>query len=96
MNKIFFLAENQANSSGSTSDGGPIRATAPMWRCSRIMHTQRDLHPTILSSLEGIVDQMVWFRENWYEEVLRQLKQGLAKCYAVAFENRAAGWSHEL
>ena len=54
---------------------GPIRATAPMWRCSRIMHTQRDLHPTILSSLEGIVDQMVWFRENWYEEVYRQLRQ---------------------
>ena len=33
---------------------------------------------------------MVWFRENWYEEVLRQLRQGLAKCYAVAFENRGA------
>ncbi len=35
--------------------------------------------------------QMVWFRENWYEEVLRQLRQGLAKCYVVAFENRGAG-----
>lgn len=34
---------------------------------------------------------MVWFRETWYEEVLRQLKQGLTKCYVVAFENRAAG-----
>lgn len=45
---------------------GPIKATEPMWRCSRIMHMQRDLHPTVLSSLEGIVDQMVWFRENWY------------------------------
>ncbi len=67
---------------------GPIRATAPMWRCSRIMHMQRDLHPTVLSSLEGIVDQMVWFRENWYEEVLRQLRQGLAKCYVIAFDNR--------
>ena len=33
---------------------------------------------------------MVWFRENWYEEVLRQLRQGLTKCYAVAFENRGA------
>ncbi|XP_074658755.1 transformation/transcription domain-associated protein-like [Tubulanus polymorphus] len=74
----------------SGSDAGPFRATAPMWRCSRIMHMHRDLHPTILSSLEGIVDQMVWFRENWYEEVLRQLRQGLAKCYAVAFENRGA------
>jgi transformation/transcription domain-associated protein len=35
-------------------------------------------------------DQMVWFRENWYEEVLRQLRQALAKCYAIAFENRGA------
>ncbi|XP_052224459.1 transformation/transcription domain-associated protein-like isoform X9 [Dreissena polymorpha] len=75
--------------SSGQSEAGPIRAPAPMWRCSRIMHIQRELHPTILSSLEGIVDQMVWFRENWYEEVLRQLRQGLAKCYAVAFENRA-------
>lgn len=37
---------------------GPIRATPPMWRCSKIMHMQRDIHPTILSSLEGIVDQV--------------------------------------
>jgi hypothetical protein len=36
----------------------------------------------------GIVDQMVWFRENWYEEVLRQLRAGLAKCYTIAFDNR--------
>lgn len=70
-------------------EAGPIRATPSMWRCSRIMHMQRDIHPTILSSLEGVVDQMVWFRENWYEEVLRQLKQGLAKCYTIAFDERA-------
>ena len=72
------------------NDSGSIRATAPMWRCSRIMHNQRDVHPTILSSLEGIVDQMVWFRENWYEEVLRQLRQALTKCLALAFDSRAA------
>ncbi|KAJ1522938.1 hypothetical protein ONE63_002077 [Megalurothrips usitatus] len=71
------------------TEAGPIRATPSMWRCSRIMHMQRDIHPTILSSLEGVVDQMVWFRENWYEEVLRQLKQGLAKCYTIAFDERA-------
>lgn len=33
---------------------------------------QRELHPTLLSSLEGIVDQMVWFRENWHEEVRKE------------------------
>lgn len=31
---------------------------------------------------------MEWFREHWYEVVVRQLRQGLAKCYAIAFENR--------
>lgn len=67
----------------------PIKATPPMWRCSKVMHLQREFHPTIQNSLEGIIDQMVWFRENWYEEVLRQLRQGLIKCYAIAFENRS-------
>jgi transformation/transcription domain-associated protein len=42
-----------AGAAASSSETGPIRATAPMWRCSRIMHMQRDLHPTVLSSLEG-------------------------------------------
>ncbi|CAH2988559.1 unnamed protein product [Chilo suppressalis] len=84
---------NEAASSASTSAGGeagPIKATLPMWRCSKIMQLQREIHPTVLSSLEGIVDQMVWFRENWYEEVLRQLRAGLAKCHVVAFHHRAA------
>lgn len=68
----------------------PMKATPSMLRCSHIMRMQREIHPTILSSLEGVVDQVMWFRENWYEEVLRQLRQGLAKCYVVAFENRKA------
>ncbi|XP_070855282.1 transcription-associated protein 1 isoform X3 [Drosophila suzukii] len=82
-----------ASSCGRASHGNipsinPIKATPPMWRCSKVMQLQREVHPTILSSLEGIVDQMVWFRESWTEEVLRQLRQGLIKCYAIAFENR--------
>ena len=60
-----------AGPTAAAEGAGPIRATAPMWRCSRIMHMQRDLHPTVLSSLEGIVDQMVWFRENWYGHILK-------------------------
>lgn len=31
---------------------------------------------------------MIWFRVSCYEEVLRHLHQGLAKCLALAFENR--------
>ncbi|XP_068243023.1 transformation/transcription domain-associated protein isoform X3 [Palaemon carinicauda] len=83
-----------AQQSGAQQQGseavGSIKATEPMWRCSRIMHMQKELHPTVLASLEGIVDQMVCFREYWDEVVLRQLRQALAKCYAVAFENSAA------
>ncbi|KAK3867130.1 hypothetical protein Pcinc_027378 [Petrolisthes cinctipes] len=74
----------------TTETAGSIKATEPMWRCSRIMHMQKELHPTVLASLEGIVDQMVCFREYWDEVVLRQLRQALAKCYAVAFENSGA------
>ncbi|XP_055697058.1 transcription-associated protein 1 isoform X2 [Phlebotomus papatasi] len=81
---------SQATGGTDQPGPGPFKATPPMWRCSKIMHHQRDIHPTTLSSLEGIVDQMVWFRENWYEEVLRQLRQGLTKCYVIAFENRGS------
>lgn len=45
-------------SGASQSDPGAIRATAQMWRCSKIMHLLRDLHPTLLSALEGVVDQV--------------------------------------
>lgn len=88
----------QAGSSQATGPSGTpaasgqvtIRATPQMWRCSKVMHVQREIHPTILSSLEVIVEQLVWFRENWYEEVLRQLRLGLVKCYAIAFETRSS------
>lgn len=80
----------QPTQASSIASAGPIKATQAMWRCSKVMHVQREIHPTILNSLEGIVDQMVWFRENWREEVLRQLRQGLIKCYAIAFENRSS------
>ena len=35
--------------------------------------------------------QMIWFRENWYEELLRQLNEGLSLCQAAAFASRADG-----
>lgn len=43
---------------GTSETSHTVRATAPMWRCSKIMHMQREIHPTVLSSLEGIVDQV--------------------------------------
>lgn len=46
------------NVGGSSGEPAPIRAPASLWRCSRIMHLLRDLRPTLLSALEGIVDQV--------------------------------------
>lgn len=45
---------------GAGGEAGPIKATLPMWRCSKIMQLQREIHPTVLSSLEGIVDQVLY------------------------------------
>lgn len=53
---IFWFSASTPTS--SHSDPGAIRATAQMWRCSKIMHFLRDLHPTLLSALEGVVDQV--------------------------------------
>ena len=49
-----------ASPGGGTPQGesAPIRAPMSLWRCSRIMHLLHDLHPTLLSALEGIVDQV--------------------------------------
>ena len=61
---VFLYLEQSSGGQSSntpTSNSGetmPIRAPASLWRCSRIMHLLRDLHPTLLSALEGIVDQV--------------------------------------
>ncbi|KAF7269505.1 transcription-associated protein Nipped-A isoform X2 [Rhynchophorus ferrugineus] len=81
-------ASSTASATSSTTEASSIKATPEMVWCSKIMKMQRDIHTTVVSSLESIANQMEWFRENWYEEVLRQLCQGLTKCYAIAFENR--------
>ncbi|XP_060534319.1 transcription-associated protein 1 [Cylas formicarius] len=83
--------EGAASTSAAPSGEVPTiiaKATSAMMRCSKIMWMQRDIHTSVLTGLEGIANQMEWFKENWYEEVLRQLRQGLTKCYAIAFENR--------
>lgn len=60
---------------------------------------QRELHPTLLSSLEGIVDQMVWFRENWHEEVRKARVPFVCVCQTlslcVLFLGRSEGGKNE-
>lgn len=59
-------SQQQATGAGqqqqqAAETAGSIKATEPMWRCSRIMHMQKELHPTVLASLEGIVDQVMCY-----------------------------------
>ncbi|KAL1465116.1 hypothetical protein WDU94_004709 [Cyamophila willieti] len=72
----------------SKSESDPIRDTPAMRRCLSIMQTQRDIDPPVMISLKTIVDQMSWFRESWNEQVLRQVRMALAKCYGIAFDKR--------
>lgn len=90
-------SDHPGTSLGQQASLQAMKSTPAMWRCSKIMQLVREIHPTVVSSLESILDQMVskteiegvrWFRENPYEENLHQLKQGLAKIYAIAFDNR--------
>jgi transformation/transcription domain-associated protein len=91
--------QQPGTSSVSQSNLLSIKSTTAMWRCSKIMQLVREIHPTIVCSIESILDHMMsksdfdgvrWFRENVFEENLHQLKQALTKCYAIAFENRKA------
>lgn len=47
-----------AAAAAAVGNQAPIRATEPMRRCSQILQTQRDCHPTVLVSLEGIAEQV--------------------------------------
>jgi len=58
-----FIESTSTQSTGLTDSA--LRATPAMVRFSKIMHQQREVHPTIVLTLEGIVDQ-VNFCHNLY------------------------------
>ena len=56
-------------------------------RVSTLMHRQREIHPTLFNTLEGLIEQLLWLKIHWYEEFLKEFKQTLHYCYTIAFEN---------
>lgn len=56
-------SESNQSSNATTVKASSIKATPAMVRCSKIMKMQRDIHTTVLSSLEGIAEQ-VYFDVN--------------------------------
>lgn len=59
-------SENNQTINATNIKASSIKATPAMVRCSKIMKMQRDIHTTVLSSLEGIAEQ-VTFHEISYK-----------------------------
>ena len=79
-----------------SSDKRPAPATTPtgssvpaesLLRVSALMHRQREIHPTLFNTLEGLIEQLLWLKKHWHEEFLKDFKQTLLYCYTIAFEN---------
>lgn len=55
-------SENNQSTNATNVKASSIKATPAMVRCSKIMKMQRDIHTTVLSSLEGIAEQAGFFK----------------------------------
>ena len=61
-------------------------ANESLIRVTTLMHRQREMHPTLFNTLEGLIDQLLNLKVNWYEELLRNFKQTLIHAYSHAYE----------
>ncbi len=61
-------------------------ANESLIRVTQLMHRQREMHPTLFNTLEGLIDQLLWLKVNWYEELLKNFKQTLNHCYTFSFD----------
>lgn len=62
------------------------QSTDSVIRVTTLMHRQREMHPTLFNTLEGLIDQLLMLKVNWCEELLRNFKQTLAHAYSHAFD----------
>ncbi len=82
----------QDNTAPTTPTSSTVKApTTPLLesllRVSTLMHRQREIHPILFNTLEGLIDQLLILRVHWYEECLKNFKHTLNICYTIAFEN---------
>ena len=71
----------------TTPTGGNTLPAESLLRVSALMHRQREIHPTLFNTLEGLIEQLLWLKIHWQEEFLKDFKQTLHHCYTIAFEN---------
>lgn len=87
------MKDTSSTPSGSTT---PAKASSTpqhqqsadsLIRVTTLMHRQREMHPTLFNTLEGLIDQLLTLKVHWCEELLRNFKQTLAHAYAHAFDS---------
>jgi hypothetical protein len=71
----------------STASLGQQQSADSLIRVTTLMHRQREMHPTLFNTLEGLIDQLLTLKVNWCEELLRNFKQTLAHAYTHAFDS---------
>ena len=76
--------------SGQQQQQQGVTYPAAFARVQRILHTLRESYPPIATSYDHVVDNLFYYRESWYEDIQKQLKQMQLKCWTVAFESRQA------
>jgi transformation/transcription domain-associated protein len=83
--------DGQQDTTTPTTPSGLKAQTQPLpeslLRVSTLMHRQREIHPILFNTLEGLIDQLLILKVHWYEECLKNFKHTLNICYTIAFEN---------
>ncbi|CAL8112353.1 unnamed protein product [Orchesella dallaii] len=82
--------EEIAKSKLKNEESTTIKATPSMLQCSKIMQFHADSHPALVTTLEKVAEELTFSRgEGRTEKLLKELRNTLARCYQIAFENRA-------
>jgi transformation/transcription domain-associated protein len=79
--------EDSKDPNKSLNQTASIVSSECLIRVTTLMHRQREMHPTLFNTLEGLIDQLLLLKVNWWEELLRNFKQTLIQSYSFLYEN---------
>ena len=51
-----------------------------------LMHVQREIHPLLFNTIEGLIDQLLMLKCTWHQDLLKNFKNTLNYVYTFAYE----------
>lgn len=51
-----------------------------------LMHVQREMHPLLFNTIEGLIDQLLMLKCTWHQDLLKNFKNTLNHVYTFAYE----------